>query len=196
MTAAEKKAKAERVAALKKRERESAAETRRLQEEQREAERREREDRRKGWEAQFKSKIINPSEKNKDPNGNKKKGFTVWCSDGYDYDGWHSYEGPPDKLFDTTYKTKSDANERARYLFYAKNPWGHPPHDIMEREEVHESSKDGLVTYRVSPVDSSTWTVSIVPDAAFAYMENAKQDRHWHDNDEPIDDDFDDGVAF
>ena len=86
-----------------------------------------------------------------DPDGNKMKGYTVWCSDGYGNDGWHSYEGPPDKEFDSTYKTKEDANERARYLFYWKNPWGQQAEEIMEGysgESHHKSVKNGLVSMR------------------------------------------------
>jgi len=178
MTPKEKKAEAKKKAALDKQRREEEAEMRRLQEE-------EEKERHKQWDpkAQFKPKIIYPPGKNTDPDGNKKRGFTVWCSDGFDYDGFHSYEGAPDKEFDSTYGTKDEANERARYLFLWKNPWGHGPEMIMEEEEVDKSMKDGLVTYCVSPPDSSTWTVAVVPDAAYAYMENATLRRHGQDID-------------
>ena len=178
MTPKEKRDEAKRNAALEKKRQEEQAKVIRMREE---AEK----ERRKKWEpkAHFKPKIFDPPDKNLDPDGNKKKGFTVWCSDGYGYDGFHSYEGSPDKEWDSTYATKEDANERARYLFYWKNPWGHEPEHIMEEEEVDKTSKDGLVTYVASPPDSTTWTVSVVPDAAFKYMENARQGRH-HGHDE------------
>eukprot|EP00580_Thalassiosira_gravida_P018778 CAMPEP_0201670668 /NCGR_PEP_ID=MMETSP0494-20130426/27495_1 /ASSEMBLY_ACC=CAM_ASM_000839 /TAXON_ID=420259 /ORGANISM="Thalassiosira gravida, Strain GMp14c1" /LENGTH=764 /DNA_ID=CAMNT_0048151785 /DNA_START=510 /DNA_END=2801 /DNA_ORIENTATION=- len=151
MTPAEKEAEAKREAARKREMLEEAATRRRLQEER-------EEERRKQWDpkSHFKPKIIDPPDKNIDLDANKTKGFTVWCSDGYGYDGFHSYEGAPGKEFDATYRTKEEANERARYLFHWKNPWGHRPDMIME-EEVDKSMKDGLVTYCVSPPDSTTW---------------------------------------
>jgi hypothetical protein len=175
MTPSEKKAEAKRKAALEKERQEAAAERRRLQEE-------EEEKHRKKWDPKthFAEKIINPSNKNKDPDGNKSKGFTVWCSDGYGNDGWHSYEGPLTKQFDTTYATKKEANERARYLFHWKNPWGSEPEEI-ENDQFNKSTKEGMVTYTVTPDDSSTWTVAVVPDAAFAYLDNATRSRHGYD---------------
>ena len=102
MTPEEKKAEAKKQAAAAKREAAEAAKRRRLEEK---AEKEAEEKRRKKWDPkrQFKSRIIDPLEKNFSLEGNKTKDFTVWCSDGYDNDGWHSYEGPPDKDFDTTY---------------------------------------------------------------------------------------------
>ena len=181
MTPEEKKAEAKMKADLEKERREREAEERRLQKEE-EAKRMAKWDPKK----QFKSSIIEPTDKNVDPDGNKMKGYTVWCSDGYGNDGWHSYEGPPDKEFDSTYKTKDDANERARYLFYWKNPWGQTAQEILEGgycggEDHHKSMKNGLVTYEDTPDDSTTWTVAVVPDAAFAYLENARNRRHSHD---------------
>lgn len=185
MTPKEKKALAKEKAAIEKQRRKEQAEMRRLQE-------KEEEERRKKWDPKthFKPKIIEPSDKNMDPDGNKKKGFTVWSSDGYGNDGWHSYEGPPDKEFDSTFATKKDANARARYMFHWKNPWGHEPEIIMEEEEVEESMNDGLVTYVVSPPDSSTWTVSVVPDAAFSYMENSTHKSHGYDTEYPTAGDY------
>ena len=46
------------------------------------------------------------------------------------------------------------------------------------------STKDGMVTYTVTPADSTTWTVSVVPDAAFAYLDNARRARHYYDSEE------------
>lgn len=176
MTPEEKKVEAARKAVLERQKRKRDDELRRLREEEEEKER-------KRWDptTHFKPKIIHPEANNCDPNGNRMKGFTIFCSSGYGYDGWHSYEGPPNKVFDSTYTTKKEANERARYLFYWKNPWGLEPKSIMEEEEVDESMKDGLVTYVVTPPDSETWTVSVVPDAAYAFLENASSRRHGND---------------
>ncbi len=198
MTPAEKKAEAKRKAAEEKERQKAKAEWRRQAEE-------EEAKRRKKWDPKmhFADKIVNPSDKNKDPDGNKSKGFTVWCSDGYGNDGWHSYEGAPAKEFDTTYATKEEANDRARFLFQWKNPWGLGAEEFedlicsekstktglsipkqfrnYESEVTNTSTKDGMITYAVTPADSTTWTVSVVPDAAFAYLDNATRTRHYHD---------------
>jgi len=180
MTASEKKADAKRKAAEEKERQKAAAERRRLQEE-------EDEKHRKKWDPKthFAENIISPSDKNKDPDGNKSKGFTVWCSDGYGNDGWHSYEGSPTKEFDTTYATKKEANERARYLFQWKNPWGLGAEEFENHAyEVDKSTKEGMVTYVVTPDDSTTWSVGVVPDAAFAYLDNATRSRHYYDRED------------
>ena len=201
MTPAEKKAEAKRKAAEEKERQKAAAEWRRREEE-------EEAKHLKKWDPKthFADKIVNPSDTNKDPDGNKSKGFTVWCSDGYGNDGWHSYEGAPAKEFDTTYATKEEANDRARFLFQWKNPWGWGAEEFEERLICSEKStktglaipkqfwdeyevtntriKDGMVTYAVTPADSTTWTVSVVPDAAFAYLDNAKRARHYHDGED------------
>ena len=80
------------------------------------------------WDAslQFDRWIIIPSHKNKRPKGNSLKGFTVWCSvisRGQIF---------PVKHFDTTYRNLADANDRARYLFYWKNPWKLSPTKMVE----------------------------------------------------------------
>jgi len=180
MTASEKKADAKRKAAEEKERQKAAAERRRLQEE-------EDEKHRKKWDPKthFAENIISPSDKNKDPDGNKSKGFTVWCSDGYGNDGWHSYEGSPTKEFDTTYATKKEANERARYLFQWKNPWGLGAEEFEQHAyEIDKSTKEGMVTYVVTPDDSTTWSVGVVPDAAFAYLDNATRSRHYYDRED------------
>jgi len=168
MTAKEKKAEAKRKADLLRQQQEAEAERRRLEEE-------EEEEWRKKWDAkvQFKSNIIDPPHGNL--NSESTKGYIVYSSDGYDYDGFHSYEGPPEKEFDSTWSTKANANARARYLFHWKNPWGHGPDDMVEQEEVDESKTDGLVKYVVSPADSSTWTVAVVPAMAFQHMDNTRK---------------------
>ena len=55
---------------------------------------------------------------------------------------------------------------------------------------------DGLVTYVVTPPDSTTWTVSVVPAAAYAYLENSTQRRHGNDTEYPTAGDYGDGVGF
>eukprot|EP00957_Ditylum_brightwellii_P177258 13503333-Ditylum_brightwellii.AAC.1 len=137
----------------------------------------EEEEHRKKWDpkSNFKSNILKPSDNNTNPDGNKQTGYTVWSSDGYGNDGWHRYNGPPDKEFNSTYATIEDANARARYLFYWKNPWGQGADELMEEGQgVNESvDKNGLKTYDVTPDDSTTWTFGVVPNIAFVYLENA-----------------------
>jgi hypothetical protein len=179
MTASEKKAVAKRKAAEEKEQQRVEAEKQRVEAEKQRVEA-------EKWDPniQFVDKIINPSDKNKDPDGNKSKGFTVWCSDGYGNDGWHSYEGSPAKEFDTTYVTKKEANERARYLFQWKNPWGLEADEFEEgAHEIDESTNEGMISYVVTPDDSTTWSVGVVPDAAFPYLDNATRTRHHYDRD-------------
>jgi hypothetical protein len=149
-----------------------------LEEEQRELEKEEE----FRWDAnkQFSKRIIRPPQKNKKPDGNGMTGYTVWCSDGYEPDGWHGYEGEPAKEFDSTWKTATEANERARYLFFWKNSWGLHPNEVDEPDE--ETSAEGLKTYTVMPDDSTRWTVSVVPDFAFKYLDHATTERHNHDD--------------
>lgn len=47
--------------------------------------------------------------------------YVVWSSDGYDPDGFYSYDGPPERTFDSTWSTIQAANQRTRYVFYVKN---------------------------------------------------------------------------
>lgn len=178
MTDAEKKAEAKRKAELEKERQKAEAELRRLEEE-------EEERYRKKWDpkSQFKPNIINPPDANLDPE--VKKGYVVWSSDGYDNDGWHSYEGPPDKVYDSTWSTKANANERARYLFHWKNPWGHKPDHMVEEEVIDESKNDGLVKYVTSPDDSTTWTVAVTPAVAFAHLDNVRKFGNHSDDYEP-----------
>ena len=167
----------------------SDAEKKRIQK-QREAEerKREEEERKKEeerisrWDAQnrFKPAIIKLAAKNKKPNLK----FTVWCSDGYDYDGWHSYEGEPMKEFDSSWVTKKEANERAEFLFFWKNPWGMAPNQVSDeyQGEPEPIVNDGMKKWSVSPDDSSRWTVGVVPAAAYLHLENASNNRHNYDD--------------
>ena len=113
------------------------------------------------------AKIIRkPASKQKDVT--KKLKYTIWTSCGYEYDGFHSYEGEPDKEFNSSYSTLKEANERVEYVFYFDNPWG------LEREEMFADSnfidKKGTRFMSCSPDDSETWTVAVVPSIAFDYL--------------------------
>jgi hypothetical protein len=135
------------------------------------------------WDAtnRFQPAIITLPKKNKD--SSSQLGYTVWCSDGYDRDGWHSWAGEPDKEFDSSWKTKEEANKRAEYLFFWRNPWGVEPNQVND-ENGSPSSKvnDGMHKWTVRPTDSSRWTVGVVPSAAFAHLEKATLRRHHHDH--------------
>jgi hypothetical protein len=138
----------------------------------------------KRWDAtqQFKPTIIQPPAKNKEL-GTATTGYIVWCSSGYGNDGWHSYEAPPDKEFDTAWKTAKDANDRARYLFYWQNCWGLGPAELADSdgggEDPSESETHGLKMFSITPDDSECWTVGVVPAAAFRHCSTTR--RHYHD---------------
>lgn len=87
----------------------------------------EEEERRWNAKKRFKQNIITPPADHLDPDSTTITEFIVWCSDGYDYDGYHSYHGKPDKSFNSIWNSKSEANERAEYLFFWKNAWGIGP---------------------------------------------------------------------
>ena len=133
----------------------------------------------------FLDKFRNPPAKNKSSTSTLK--YTVWCSDGYDRDGWHSYGGPPSKEFDTSWPTKQEANERAEYLFFWKNVWGLDPDEISD-DYTHSdvgvlpTENDGMNKWTVCPADSSRWTVGVVPTQAYLHLENASQRRHCNDD--------------
>ena len=167
MTAAEKKAEAKKA---QMRWQEYRAEVLRSEKE-------EEEKRRKKWapEAHFKTNIVNPPEENLNPDSTK--GYIVWSRHGYECDGFQ-------KEYDSTWSTKANANERAKYLFYWKNPWRYNPERMMEEEVVNESKIDGLVKFKVCPLDSLRWTVSVVPAVAFVHMD------YDYDDDGPTASDF------
>jgi hypothetical protein len=112
--------------------------------------------------------------------------YTVWCSDGYDADGWHSYEGSPTKEFDSVWITKKEANDRAEYLFFWKNPWGHEPEELEGdyTGEIVPEYVDGLVSRSVAPPSSTRWTTGVVPANAFSHLPNSTTDRHNFDDDD------------
>lgn len=133
---------------------------------------------------QFQDLVVNPSSKNRKRDGNGMKGFTVWCSSGYENDGWHSYEGEPDWEFDTTYMTKDEANARARYLFFWKNPWGLTPQEVQDDNNgvTEKIDKHGFAKFQVHPDDSEVWTVGIVPDMVYDHLPQASKYRHGNDD--------------
>eukprot|EP00536_Pseudo-nitzschia_multiseries_P000780 jgi/Psemu1/300312/fgenesh1_kg.9_\ len=157
-------------------------------EEEEEEQRKAEEERLRRWDAnqRFNSTIMKVEGKHINPRSGLK--FTVWCSDGYDYDGWHSYEGEPTKEFDSVWKTKEEANLRSEYLFFWKNPWGWKPEETELHWEIEQEVVDGLKRYTVAPPDSSRWTVGVVPTAAFIHLPNASTDRHTYDRDCDTDD--------
>ena len=155
------------------------------EERKREAEQcRREEEYRNRWDAKkrFKDNIQKPPAKNKQVSSNLK--YTVWCSDGYEPDGWHSYQGEPDKEFDSSWTTKKEANERAEYLFFWKNPWGIDPEDVSDDYEGDPTptAADGMKKWSVAPTDSTRWTVGVVPSEVFPHLENACQHCHNYDD--------------
>jgi hypothetical protein len=167
------------------REKRALEERRRREEEARQEEEEEEEEERLRWDAtaRFKADIIKPPLKNKNANSMLK--FTVWCSDGYDNDGWHSYQGEPTKEFDSSWNTKKEANDRAEYLFFWKNSWGLDPQEVNDDDgEPEPTERDGMMKWTVAPADSTRWTVGVVPASVYQHLENASLDRHNHD-DEP-----------
>ncbi|CAJ1946591.1 unnamed protein product [Cylindrotheca closterium] len=115
----------------------------------------------------FPAFIRNPPKQNLSQN--KKLRYTVWTSDGYDNDRWHSYEGPPDKAFDSSFTSLEHANQRAEFVFYFKNPWGLGL-DEMDPAETDGTTKTGFRFLQCCPDDSSRWTVSVIPSSAFPFM--------------------------
>ena len=89
------------------------------------------------------------------------------------------------KEFDSSWNTKKEANQRAEYLFFWKNPWGSDPDQVSDLDVgVPKARKqDGMDKWTVAPPDSSRWTVGVVPASAFRYLENATLSRHRHDVD-------------
>jgi hypothetical protein len=147
------------------------------------------------WDAtrQFKPSIIRPTANNKKLVGagattSTATGYVVWCSSGYGNDGYHSYGGPPEKEFDTIWKTANEANDRARYLFYWKNCYGLEPAEFSgsngDGELATETETHGLKMFSITPEDSQCWTVGVVPFAAYPHLSNSTTSRHCHDEDE------------
>ena len=109
-------------------------------------------------------------------NGSKLLSYVVWKSSGYDNDGWHGYEGPPDKEFDSTWPTIKEANSRAEYLFYVENPWGISEEEIMEDDVDESGGGDELIQLVVCPADSERWTVSADTKVDFQHLISGDSD--------------------
>ena len=127
------------------------------------------------------AKLEKTSKKIKHPtgkyaNGSKLLSYVVWKSSGYDNDGWHSYEGPPDKEFDSTWPTIKEANSRAEYLFYVENPWGISTEEIMEDDVDESGGGDKLIELVVCPADSERWTVSVDTKVDFQHLISGDSD--------------------
>ncbi|KAI9353655.1 hypothetical protein BDR26DRAFT_848971 [Obelidium mucronatum] len=139
-----------------------------------------------------KASVKVPKGANKDKN--KLLKYVVWSSDGYDNDGWHSYNGAPDKEFDSSFSSKADANARVNYLFYVKNCWGLGVDEMMTGEEIDEKETAGLLRLEVCPPDSTRWTVAAVTKEAFQFLDNA---RHGGGDSEDSEGEMDgDGVRY
>lgn len=106
-------------------------------------------------------------------------GFTVWCGNGYYNDSFHRNNGPIEKEFDTEWVTREEANERARYLFYWRNPWGVEASELCEPEEKENSS--GCMKFEERAGDSESWMVGVVPSSSFLHLDYATLKRHNHD---------------
>ena len=104
-----------------------------------------------------------------------KKGFTVWRSMGYENDGWHSYYGPPDKEFDSSWKTVKEANARAKYVLYYKNWCSLTPEEVIDDdiEESFHGRNANLLQLTLKRDCNETVTVGVVPDSAFEYLVRA-----------------------
>ncbi|CAB9510980.1 expressed unknown protein [Seminavis robusta] len=129
------------------------------------------------WDAflQFEAWIISPPEKNKLLKGSMMKGFTVWCSISSDM------SRHPPKHFDSTYKNLNDANSRARYLFYWRNPWRLPAYKMAEVVLIKSdnSAMSGCAsTFHCVHPNGDKWIVSVVNDSTFRYLDNAVMQRH------------------
>lgn len=118
-------------------------------------------------ENQFSNSVRNPPTKHTDEQ-NKLK-YVVWQSCGYGDDGWHSFGGPPEKTFNSSYATLKEANERVEYAFYYQNPWGLQG-DELPHAETDKVSDQGFRFLECTPDDSECWTVSVVPSTAFDYI--------------------------
>lgn len=116
---------------------------------------------------QYAKQVRSPSGKH--TNEQRQLKYTIWQSDGYDNDGWHSYGGPPDKMFNSSYDTLEEANERVEYVFYYQNPWGSHDEDFLFAE-TDKITSQGFRYLECCPPDSSRWTVSVIPSVAFEHI--------------------------
>ena len=97
--------------------------------------------------------------------------YVVWTSCCYLPDGWHSYQGPPDIEFDSSYNLLAEANNRVEFKMRVDNPWGLPFDELEERNEILRSvDKNGFLSMEVCPDSSEEYKVSVVPMEAFPYL--------------------------
>lgn len=136
------------------------------------------------WDAmrQFEPWIISPPHNNRKPGGSMMKGFTIWVSISSDV-----LDQCPPKQFDATYKNLSDANDRARFIFFWRNPWRMPPAKMAElvliKSDNSGHNNDGASTFHCVHPNGDKWIVSVVHDATFKYLDNAENSRHSFDQD-------------
>jgi hypothetical protein len=98
--------------------------------------------------------------------------YIVWCSE--------NFLGTHPKYFDSRWKTSNEANDRARYLFYWKNPWHKHPEEMSSHNGPE--SIEGLVAYECTPEDTyDCWRVGVVPANAYLLLPEASRRRHSHD---------------
>jgi hypothetical protein len=120
-------------------------------------------------ETSFSSAIRKPATKHLDEG--KRLEYIVWTSFGYDYDGWHSYAGLSEHIFNSSFSSIEEANQRAEYVFYYENPWGlHDEYDFPY-PEMDTVTPDGFRLLKTFAGDSERWTVSAIPSVAFDYMD-------------------------
>jgi hypothetical protein len=143
------------------------------------------------WDAEvtFPLEILYPSEKHK-TYGGLVNGYTVWCSYGNERPTRYGSWIPPAKLFDTTYKSQSEANDRAKYLFFWENPFRVEPDELEKRSDaLAETVKKNCKSFD-SKVNggTETWRVGVVPSAVFEWLDRAEIRRH--DSDEAFGSEF------
>jgi hypothetical protein len=129
------------------------------------------------WDAsvQFEAWIITPPDSNKTPKGSMMKGYTVWCSI-----ATSGVQFPP-KRFDATYRHLNDANSRARFLFYWRNPWHLSPNKMSDSVLIKSdnSAMSGCAsTFHCVHPNGDKWIVSVVNDSTFKYLDDASSQRH------------------
>jgi hypothetical protein len=120
------------------------------------------------------------------PKTNKKaqgSGYTVWSANGSHWDG------PPYKHFDSSWDSLKDAKQRAKYLFYIKNPWGVEASEVDNELDHKQSEFDEpvplpsrLFSLQMHDQEGDEWTVAIVPDSAFKFLDNCGEDDDDNDN--------------
>ena len=127
----------------------------------------------------FPLEILYPSSKHK-TYGKLENGYTVWCSYGNERPTRYSSWVPPAKLFDTTYKSKTEANDRAKYLFFWENPLKVDPDELEKRCDVlAETVKKNCKSYDCKVNGATeTWKVGVVPSAVFEWLDRAETRRH------------------